>query len=90
MAGQGTVALEMLEAVPDLDCIVVPVGGGGLIAGVATAAKAINPKIKIIGVEVEAYPSVYNALNGIQQSKGGSTIAEGAWSTTSCSSAKSL
>ncbi len=77
MAGQGTVALEMLEKQPDLDCIVVPIGGGGLIAGIATAAKAINPKIKIIGVEVEAYPSVRNALNGIQTTKGGSTIAEG-------------
>ncbi|PCI79204.1 MAG: threonine ammonia-lyase [SAR86 cluster bacterium] len=77
MAGQGTVALEMLEVEPELDCIVVPVGGGGLIAGVATAAKTINPQIKIIGVEVEAYPSVHNALNGIAHSKGGSTIAEG-------------
>ena len=77
MAGQGTVALEMLAAEPELDCIVVPVGGGGLIAGVATAAKAINPQIRIIGVEVEAYPSVHNALNGIQQTQGGSTIAEG-------------
>lgn len=77
MAGQGTVALEMLEVTPDLDCIVVPIGGGGLVAGVATAAKAINPEIKIIGVEVEAYPSVHNALNGVQSSQGGSTIAEG-------------
>jgi len=77
MAGQGTVALEMLAVEPNLDCIVVPIGGGGLVAGVATAAKAIRPEIKIIGVEVEAYPSVYNALNGIQQTKGGSTIAEG-------------
>lgn len=77
MAGQGTVALEMLAAEPELDCIVVPIGGGGLIAGVATAAKTINPDIKIIGVEVEAYPSVYNALHGIEQSRGGSTIAEG-------------
>ena len=77
MAGQGTVALEMLEVEPNLDCIIVPVGGGGLIAGVATAAKAIKPDIKIIGVEVEAYPSVHNALNGIQHGQGGSTIAEG-------------
>jgi threonine dehydratase len=77
IAGQGTVALEMLEAEPDLDSIVVPIGGGGLIAGVATAAKAINPEIRIIGVEVEAYPSVHNTLNGIELSKGGSTIAEG-------------
>lgn len=77
MAGQGTVALEMLAAEPDLACIVVPIGGGGLIAGVATAAKAIKPNIKIIGVEVEAYPSAHNALNGIELSKGGATIAEG-------------
>ena len=77
IAGQGTVALEMLEAEPDLACIVVPIGGGGLIAGVATAAKAINPDMRIVGVEVEAYPSVHNALNGIQSNKDGSTIAEG-------------
>ncbi len=77
MAGQGTVALEMLAVEPELDCIVVPVGGGGLIAGVATAAKALRPDIKIIGVEVEAYPSVHNALHGQKQTKGGSTIAEG-------------
>ncbi|MGI9250501.1 MAG: pyridoxal-phosphate dependent enzyme [Pseudohongiellaceae bacterium] len=62
MAGQGTMALEMLEQEPDLDAIVVPIGGGGLIAGIATAAKALNPAIKIYGVEVEAYPSAYKAL----------------------------
>lgn len=77
MAGQGTVALEMLAVEPELDCIVVPVGGGGLIAGVATAAKALKPNIKIIGVEVEAYPSVHNALRGNEKTTGGSTIAEG-------------
>ncbi|MFK8050640.1 MAG: threonine ammonia-lyase [Halioglobus sp.] len=77
MAGQGTVALEMLAVEPNLDCIVVPVGGGGLIAGVATAAKAINPNIKIIGVEVDAYPSVQNALHGNVKTEGGTTIAEG-------------
>lgn len=77
MAGQGTVALEMLAVEPNLDCIVVPVGGGGLIAGVATAAKAIKPDIKIIGVEVDAYPSVHNALRGNTNTEGGSTIAEG-------------
>jgi len=77
MAGQGTVALEMLEAQPDLDTIVVPIGGGGLIAGVATAAKALRPDIRIIGVEVESYPSVHGALHGHDSYTGGSTIAEG-------------
>ena len=77
IAGQGTVALEMLAAQPDLDTIVVPVGGGGLIAGVATAAKALRPRIRIIGVEVEAYPSVHGALHGHDRYTGGSTIAEG-------------
>lgn len=77
MAGQGTMALEMLDAQPDLDTIVVPVGGGGLIAGVATAAKALRPQIRVIGVEVEAYPSVHGALHGHDRYTGGSTIAEG-------------
>lgn len=77
MAGQGTMALEMLAAQPDLDTIVVPVGGGGLIAGVATAAKALRPQIRILGVEVEAYPSVHGALHGHDRHTGGSTIAEG-------------
>ncbi len=77
IAGQGTVALEMLTANPDLETIVVPVGGGGLIAGVATAAKAIRPDIRIIGVEVEAYPSVHGALHGHERYTGGATIAEG-------------
>lgn len=77
IAGAGTVALEMLANVADLETIVVPIGGGGLISGVATAAKAINPAIKIVGVEVEGYPSVYNAIHGIEGKLGGSTIAEG-------------
>lgn len=77
MAGQGTVALEMLAAQADLDTIVVPIGGGGLAAGVATAAKAIKPDIRIIGVEVENYPSAYNLLHGLPTPTGGSTIAEG-------------
>ena len=77
MAGQGTVVLEMLAVEPALDCIVVPIGGGGLIAGVATAAKAIKPDITIIGVEVDAYPSVHNALRSKKETQGGSTIAEG-------------
>jgi len=77
MAGTGTVALEMLAAEPTLDAIVVPIGGGGLIAGIATAAKAINPGIKIIGVEVAGYPGVSDALQGRRSTMGGSTIAEG-------------
>ena len=64
MAGQGTVALEMLQQVPELEAIVAPIGGGGLIAGLATAAKALQPGIKIYGVEVAAYPSAYTALYG--------------------------
>lgn len=77
MAGQGTIALEMLEANPELDVIVVPIGGGGLISGIATAAKALKPDIRMIGVEVAGYPSVYNLLHGIEGECGGSTIAEG-------------
>lgn len=77
IAGQGTVALEMLDAEPDLDCIVAPIGGGGLIAGVATAAKSIKPDIKIIGVQVAGYPGTYDAIYGDSGYLGGSTIAEG-------------
>ncbi|MDG2089704.1 MAG: threonine ammonia-lyase [Gammaproteobacteria bacterium] len=77
IAGQGTVALEMLAAEPDLDCIVAPIGGGGLIAGVATAAKSIKPDIKIIGVQVAGYPGTYDAIYGDSGIQGGSTIAEG-------------
>jgi len=77
IARQGTVALEMLEAEPELDCIVVPIGGGGLIAGVATAAKSINPDIKIIGVQVAGYRGMYDAIYGASGFLGGSTIAEG-------------
>ncbi len=77
IAGQGTVGLEMLEAVPDLDTIIVPIGGGGLIAGVALAAKSINPNIEIVGVEAALYPSMYQLLNNIEPDMGGNTIAEG-------------
>jgi threonine dehydratase len=77
MAGQGTIALEMLEDVPDLDMLVVPIGGGGLIAGNAVAAKARKPGIDIVGVEAALYPSVWNALYGETHPIGGPTLAEG-------------
>jgi len=77
IAGQGTVALEMLEQVPELDAIVVRIGGGGLIAGVAIAVKALKPDIKIYGVQAEAYQSVHGALHDHDKHTGGSTIAEG-------------
>jgi threonine dehydratase len=77
VAGQGTVGLEMLQAVPDLDVLVVPVGGGGLIAGIATAAKALRPSIRIFGVESKTYPSMHQRLRGEPVRVGGDTIAEG-------------
>jgi threonine dehydratase len=77
MAGQGTIALEMLEDVPDLDMIAIPIGGGGLIAGNAVAAKAVKPSIEIIGTEAALYPSVWNALTGENRPIGGPTLAEG-------------
>ncbi|KAB2898796.1 MAG: threonine ammonia-lyase [Burkholderiaceae bacterium] len=76
-AGQGTLALEMLAAQPDLDTLVVSVGGGGLIAGVATAAKALKPGIEVIGVQTTRFPSMVNAVQGTQHPMGASTIAEG-------------
>ncbi|MDR6213729.1 threonine ammonia-lyase [Paracidovorax wautersii] len=76
-AGQGTVALEMLRAVPDLDALVISVGGGGLIAGMATAAKALQPSIEIVGVQTVRFPSMLNAVQGAQHPMGTSTIAEG-------------
>ena len=77
IAGQGTVALEMLKEVPDLDCLIVPVGGGGLISGVAVAAKALRPEIEIIGVESALYPAIKSALDGVDRPCGGATLAEG-------------
>jgi threonine dehydratase len=77
IAGQGTIALEMLEEVPTLDMLVIPIGGGGLISGIATAAKAIKPAIEIVGVESMLYPSMWNAINGAQPVTGGATLAEG-------------
>jgi len=63
MAGQGTIALEMLQEINDLDAIIVPVGGGGLISGIATAAKAINPKIKVIGVAAKGAPAMKQSFD---------------------------
>ncbi|MDQ3078164.1 MAG: pyridoxal-phosphate dependent enzyme, partial [Pseudomonadota bacterium] len=77
IAGAGTVALEMLEAVPDLDVLVVPIGGGGLISGIATAAKAIKPTIEVIGIEAELYPAMKNIVEGGDRAIGGDTLAEG-------------
>jgi len=76
-AGQGTVALEMLEDVPELDMLVIPVGGGGLASGMGTAARAIKPDIGLIGVEAELFPSMYNLLKGASLPIGGDTLAEG-------------
>jgi threonine dehydratase len=77
IAGQGTVALEMLEDVPDLEVLVIPIGGGGLIAGNAIAARAVNPSIEIVGVECALYPSMWNALHRAGRPCGGATLAEG-------------
>jgi len=77
IAGQGTIALEMFEDVADLDMMVIPIGGGGLISGNAIAAKALNPKIEIVGVEALLYPSVWNALEHGNRTIGGPTLAEG-------------
>jgi threonine dehydratase len=77
IAGQGTVALEMLEAVPDLDLLVVPVGGGGLISGMSVAARALRPAIRIYGVETQNYPSMHQRLHNLPVECGGDTIAEG-------------
>ena len=77
VAGQGTLALEMLREQPDLDTLVIAIGGGGLIAGIATAAKAIRPGIRIVGVQTERFPAMVNAIQGTQLPQGSSTIAEG-------------
>jgi len=76
-AGQGTVALEMLEDAPAIDTLVIPVGGGGLATGMGTAARALRPDIRLYGVEAELFPSMYNLLKGTQQPIGGDTLAEG-------------
>jgi len=77
IAGQGTIGLEFMEDAPELDVLVIPVGGGGLIAGVALAAKSVKPSVEIIGVEAALYPAMINALHGSQSPCAGSTLAEG-------------
>jgi threonine dehydratase len=77
VAGQGTVGLEMLQAVPQLDTLVVAVGGGGLISGVAVAAKALKPSIEVIGVQALRFPNMFNAVKHSALPQGASTIAEG-------------
>ncbi len=77
IAGQGTVGIEMLLAVPDLDVLIVPVGGGGLISGIATAAKALKKNISVYGAETANYPSMHQRLNNLPVVCGGDTIAEG-------------
>jgi threonine dehydratase len=77
IAGQGTIALEMLEDARDLDALVIPIGGGGLIAGNAVAARGVNPSVEVIGVECALYPSMWNALKGQSRPVGGATLAEG-------------
>ena len=77
IAGQGTIALEMLDEVPDLDMLVIPIGGGGLIAGNAIAARGVRETIEIVGVEAALYPSMRNAVTGANDPIGGPTLAEG-------------
>jgi len=76
-AGQDTVALEMLQDIPEIDSLVVPIGGGGLLSGMGTAARGINPAIELVGVQAELYPSMYALLNNKQMPCEGDTLAEG-------------
>ncbi len=77
IAGQGTVAVEMLADAPDIDTLVVPIGGGGLLSGMATVARAADQAIEVIGVQAELYPSMYNRINGTDHPCAGDTLAEG-------------
>jgi threonine dehydratase len=77
IAGQGTIGLELLADFPGLDIIVVPIGGGGVMSGVAIAAKALDPRIEMIGVEAALYPSMHHAVRNLAPANGGLTIAEG-------------
>ena len=77
VAGQGTVAIEMLQQVPDLDTLIIAVGGGGLIAGMATVAKALHPQMEVVGVQTARFPAMVNAIKGTSHPQGTSSIAEG-------------
>jgi threonine dehydratase len=77
IAGQGTVAVEMLEDVPELDTLVIPIGGGGLISGMSTVARAAGHRIEVVGVQAELFPSMYNRINGTDMPCAGDTLAEG-------------
>lgn len=77
IAGQGTIALEMLHANPDLDDLVIPIGGGGLISGMGTVARALKPSLRVIGIEAALYPSMYNLIKHASLPIGGDTLAEG-------------
>jgi threonine dehydratase len=77
IAGQGTIALEMLASMADLDVLIVPIGGGGLISGMAVAAKSLKPEIEIIGVQATLYPSMYNVIKAQSLPMRGDTLAEG-------------
>lgn len=77
VAGQGTIALEMLADAPQIDTMVIPIGGGGLLSGIGTAAKALKPDLHVFGVQAELYPSMYALLNGLDMPSEGDTLAEG-------------
>ena len=77
IAGQGTIGLEMLQAQPTLDTLVIAVGGGGLISGIATAVRALKPGVEIVGVQAERFAAMFDAIKGTQHVQGASTIADG-------------
>ncbi len=77
IAGQGTIGVEMLRAVPELDTLVIAVGGGGLISGIATAARQLKPDVRIVGVQTTRFPAMVNAIQGTNHPQGTNTIAEG-------------
>ena len=77
IAGQGTIGVEMLRAQPDLDTLVIAVGGGGLISGIATAVRELKPGVEIVGVQTSRFPAMVNAIKGTSHRQGASTIAEG-------------
>ena len=77
IAGQGTVALEMLADAPAIDTLAVPIGGGGLLSGMGTAARALRPDMRVIGVQAELFPSMYDVITGATLPVGGDTLAEG-------------